>query len=60
MATEKTNKRYQVFGDMTAEKSSDAYPELVLCEDCVANYKVVTTGQSTSEPCEECGAPDNE
>ena len=28
---------YQVVGDMGAEKSSEAYPLMALCDECVGN-----------------------
>lgn len=49
------NKSYQVWGDLSSEKSSENYPSMVLCENCVGNYDVVTEEGSSNEPCEECG-----
>ena len=49
------NRYYQVYGDMTAEKSSEAYPYIPLCDDCVGNYEVVLTGEATSDSCYDCG-----
>jgi hypothetical protein len=51
------NHRYQVFGDMSSEKSSENYPMKVLCEECAADYEIVTKEGPTSDPCEDCGAP---
>jgi len=48
------NHYYQVYGDMTAEKSSENYPYIPLCEDCVENYSVVLEGEKTSDSCTDC------
>lgn len=48
------NHYYQVSGDMMAEKSSDAYPYIPLCDDCVGNYSVIVEGESTSDSCSDC------
>lgn len=32
------NNWYQVEGDLTPDSSSDAYPLMTLCEDCVPKY----------------------
>ncbi|EMF7366694.1 hypothetical protein V4F52_004545 [Vibrio vulnificus] len=49
---------YEVEGNMLAEKSSEAYPVMALCEDCVGGYTVVNTFEQTSDSCEDCGADD--
>lgn len=51
------NKSYTVYGDMQAEKSSDAYPTKVLCEECVSDYEVVADEGVSSDDCEDCGEP---
>ncbi|WP_171756540.1 hypothetical protein [Vibrio sp. 03-59-1] len=45
-------KLYTVEGDLTADKSSDAYPMMTLCDNCVEKYTVVTTEGSSEGPCE--------
>jgi hypothetical protein len=52
-----SNKQYTVHGDLTSDKSSENYPVKTLCEDCVANYDVITEEGESSEACEDC---DNE
>lgn len=47
-------RNYQVYGDMTSDKSSEAYPVKSLCDDCVSNFQVVTE-EGPSDVCEECG-----
>lgn len=44
--------RYQVEGNMAAEKSSEAYPIMTLCADCVDSYAVIVKVGPSSEPCE--------
>ncbi|MGF1894655.1 hypothetical protein L4C38_04125 [Vibrio kasasachensis] len=51
-------KYYTTEGDMNAKKAKDAYPKLALCENCVANYLVVSEGERTYDPCAKCGADD--
>ena len=48
-------KNYMVHGDMSAEKSSDAYPVMALCDDCVGEFEVVTCEGNAEGPCENCG-----
>lgn len=50
------NKYYQVCGDMQAEKSSDAYPYIPLCEECVQEYEVILEGEDTHDECFDCGS----
>ena len=51
---------YQVWGDMTAEKSRDAYPMMDLCSDCVSSYEVVSEENGAmNNSCEICGCEDN-
>ncbi len=47
-------KRYQVIGDLSAEKSSEAYPFLTLCDECVEKYEVITTEITDSYICDDC------
>jgi len=58
---EETNtiKGYEVWGDMSAEKSSDAYPMMDLCSDCVSSYEVVSEKSAIDNICEVCGCEDN-
>jgi hypothetical protein len=56
----KPNRHYTVWGDMTSDKSSENYPEKVLCEDCAGDYEIVTTGSETNEACEDCGGPESD
>ena len=59
---EETNtiNRYMVYGNMSAEKSSDAYPIMDLCSDCVSHYEVVhQEGSAMGNICESCGYEDN-
>lgn len=49
------NRYYQVSGDMSAEKSRDAYPYMSLCDECVNDFEVIFEGESTSDACEACG-----
>ena len=54
---------YQVWGDMTADKSSDAYPVKDLCNDCASSYEIVSSESSMGNICEDCGceySDDNE
>jgi len=46
---------YQVEGDLTADKSSEAYPLIMLCEECVASYNVIVEEGTAEGPCEDCG-----
>ena len=52
-------KAYQVWGDMIAEKSSEAYPIKDLCEDCVSSYEVISTESPMGNICEDCGCEDD-
>lgn len=52
--TEK-NRLYIVYGDLTSDKSSDNYPQVTLCSDCVAGREIVSDLGASDEPCEECG-----
>ena len=45
-------KLYTVEGDLTADNSSDAYPMMTLCDNCVGKYKIITTEGSSDGPCE--------
>ncbi|EJT0553115.1 hypothetical protein N2J30_001628 [Vibrio vulnificus] len=47
-------KLYTVEGDLSADKSSDAYPMVTLCDDCVEHYTVITTEGSSEGPCDNC------
>ncbi len=49
------NKQYVVYGDLTSDKSSDNYPTMTLCYECVASHEVVAEEGESSDPCEECG-----
>ena len=54
---------YQVFGDMTAEKSSDAYPMKDLCNECASSYEILSNDSPMGNVCEDCGceySDDNE
>jgi hypothetical protein len=56
-----------IFGDMTAERSSEAYPEVPVCEECIAedqaqgeNAQIVTVNGLNTDPdatCEFCDSP---
>lgn len=48
-------KSYQVEGNLTADKSSEAYPQMMLCDECVEDYKVIVEEGTADGPCEECG-----
>ena len=50
---------YQVYGDMSAEKSRDAYPMMDLCSDCVSSYEVISEESAMNKVCESCGCEDN-
>ena len=51
---------YQVWGDMSAEKSRDAYPMMDLCSDCVSSYEVISEENGAmNNSCEVCGCEDN-
>ena len=52
-------KAYQVVGDMTAEKSSDAYPMMDLCDECVGSYETLSVESPMGKTCESCGCEDN-
>lgn len=54
------NQNYVVWGDLTSDKSSENYPTMTLCEDCVEEFEVVTVEGPTSDPCEECGHEDED
>ncbi|SEK09311.1 hypothetical protein SAMN05216550_117172 [Paraburkholderia tropica] len=54
------NNSYQVQGDLASEKSSEAYPTMVLCEDCVANHEVLVDEGPSNEDCEDCGNSSDE
>lgn len=58
--TKKSNHTYQVVGNLMSEKSSENYPSMVLCDDCVDSYEVVVNEGPSSEPCEDCGEPDED
>jgi len=49
---------YQVWGDMSAEKSSDAYPMMDLCSDCVSSYEIISEESAMNNNCESCGCQD--
>ena len=54
---------YQVWGDMTANKSSDVYPTKNLCTDCASSYEIVSEESPMGDTCEDCGcesSDDNE
>lgn len=54
-------KLYQVVGDLTADKSSEAYPVMTLCDECVKNYEVIAVEDSLEKnPCEDCGCYEEE
>ena len=48
----KKNHTYQVWGDLSSEKSGENYPTLVLCDTCAAEYEIVVKGGETSASCE--------
>ncbi|EMF4711982.1 hypothetical protein ACTMLF_17960 (plasmid) [Proteus mirabilis] len=50
------NKYYQVYGNMLAEKSSEVYPYIPLCEECVQEHEVVLEGEDTNDECFDCGS----
>ena len=49
---------YQVFGDMTADKSRDAYPMKDLCEECASSYEILSEESPMGDICEDCGCDD--
>jgi len=49
---------YTVWGDMLSDKSSENYPVKDLCEECAANYKVISTEAPMGNVCEDCGCED--
>lgn len=49
------NKSYMVEGDLSADKSSDNYPVMTLCDDCKDEYEIIQEEGPSSEPCESCG-----
>ena len=51
------NRNYQVYGDMQSDKSSENYPEMTLCDECVAQREVVADFGPSGEDCEDCGKP---
>lgn len=53
-------KSYMVKGDLTSEKSSDAYPIMTLCDECVTEYTIITEQGSGDEFCESCGCRSEE
>lgn len=55
-----SNRDYTVWGDMTSDKSSENYPTMTLCEDCVGGYEIVTDEGPSNEDCEDCGAENEE
>jgi len=51
---------YQVCGDMSAEKSRDAYPMMDLCSECVSSYEVLSEENGAmNNICEVCGCEDD-
>ena len=50
---------YQVWGDMSTDKSSDAYPTIDLCSDCVSSYETISKENAMNNICESCGCEDN-
>ncbi|MGF1694484.1 hypothetical protein L4D20_11450 [Vibrio kyushuensis] len=48
-------KKYVTEGDISSKKSKLAYPKLVLCDNCVSGYVVISEGERTYEPCSKCG-----
>ncbi len=51
-------KHYTTEGDPNAKKRKDAYPILVLCENCVGDYIVISEGKRTYDACAKCGEDD--
>jgi hypothetical protein len=49
-------KHYVTEGDTTSKKNKVAYPKLALCEQCVADFIVISEGERTYEACVKCGA----
>jgi len=49
---------YTVWGDMTSDKSSENYPLKNLCEECAANYEVISVEAPFDKYCEDCGCED--
>ena len=59
-------KRAVIFGDMTSDSTSEQYPTVTLCEECIRldegkkeDAQIVSIeGDATAEdgPCEVCGA----
>ena len=59
-------KRAVVFGDLGADSTSDQYPTITLCDDCIAEDRklkddsqvVSIDGDASTDdgPCEWCGA----
>jgi hypothetical protein len=58
--TKNTNRQYVVEGNLAAEKSSEAHPTKVLCDECAANYTILTNEGPSSEDCEDCGGPEDD
>ena len=50
---------YQVWGNMSAEKSGDAYPMMDLCSECVSSYEVISEESAINNRCEDCGCEDS-
>jgi hypothetical protein len=54
------NCTYVVRGDMTSKDSTERFPEKVLCAKCAARYEIILKAAGASEPCDDCGATDEE
>jgi len=44
-----------VYGDLMSEKSSENYPTMVLCPDCIGSYEIIHENGPSNDDCEECG-----
>lgn len=52
-------KLYEVEGNLTSDKSSEAYPVMSLCDECVSNYTVISGQGDGDEFCEDCGCQED-
>ena len=50
-----TIRYYEVEGNLAADKSSEAFPTMALCDNCVCNYTVIARGAETTDSCEADG-----
>jgi hypothetical protein len=47
--------KYMVVGDLSSEKSSEAYPVMCICDDCIGDFNITTEEGECPGPCEVCG-----